>query len=131
MVSAAAAAGVTLVRTDDQVLKIVGAAIIVVVLLLWLSSDVIDAWLNERHVDRYPHLLRNEAIGQIVVARGDFEAAAGHARGYVLFKGEKWRARCSGAEVPRDGQRMRVQRREGLILHVQGQVAETYRKPPA
>jgi membrane protein implicated in regulation of membrane protease activity len=118
-VSTALAGGAALVMSDDRVLKIVGAVILGIVLVLWFASDLIDAWSNERHVEKHPHLLKNEAIGQLVSVLGDFERHRGSASGHVLLHGEKWRATFIGSRLPKHGECLSVLRREGLSLIVQ------------
>ena len=112
-------AAAILLMSEDSVLKLIGAGVLLGYLILASAGDWVLARQNERHVEENPHLLRNDAVGEIVTARGDFEAQTDSARGVVLLHGEIWRARCPGNHVPKDGDKMPVVSREGLTLVVQ------------
>ncbi|MDX1402297.1 MAG: hypothetical protein R3245_10270, partial [Kiloniellales bacterium] len=55
-----------LVASDGLTLKIIGGAVLGVFLILAIAPDFFLAWENERHVEKYPELLKNEAIGETV-----------------------------------------------------------------
>lgn len=115
-----AAAGVFLM-SESAVLQTISGVIVVSYLVFAVASDWVEAWLNERHVEAHPHLLKNEAVGEIVTVTGDFEARSGAAHGVVLLRGETWSAYSPGDDVPKDGDIMIVRAREGLTLVVQSQ----------
>jgi len=121
VVCIALSSGAALVMNEDRTLKIIGGTILALFLVLWFASDFLDALSNERHVKRHPHLLRNEAIGKTVIALGDFDVKGGAVGGFVLLKGEKWRAQAPPEHVPKNGETLNVCGREGLVLHVRPQ----------
>lgn len=102
----------------NVVLKVTGVVVLVAYLAFSLAFDWIAARANERHVEAFPHLLKNEAIGETVTVNGDFRAQADAATGSVFLHGENWKAYCSGHHVPKDGDTMIVRNRKGLTLHV-------------
>jgi len=112
-------AAAVLVMSEARTLQVIGVAILCVFLLVLLVADGIEAAANERHVERYPELLRNDPVGETVTACGDFLVTGGVATGIVSLRGEKWKARASPDRVPRDGEIMSVRSREGLTLQVQ------------
>lgn len=113
-----ASAVVLFVVSDSAVLKAIGGTVVLVYVLFVAASDWIEAWLNEKHVEAHPHLLKNDAVGETVTASGDFEATEGAATGIVVLNGEKWKAYCPGDQVPKNGNALVVERREGLTLVV-------------
>ena len=114
------AAGV-LRMSDSPVLKVAGAVIAIALVLGWLISPFVDARFWERHAEKFPELLKNEAIGRTVTALDAFTRVDGVAIGIVELNGEKWKARCIGESLPAAGQALVVRRREGLTLDVQPQ----------
>ena len=116
---AALIAAVMLILADTRAFQMAGLVVLAALVLASFASDWFGARSNERHVERYPHLLRNEVIGETVRANGDFEVANGVPRGVVILRGEQWKARCLEAYVPKDGEMMSVCKREGLTLYVQ------------
>lgn len=107
------------VMSESAVLKTIGGAVVLAYVVFVAASDWIEAWLNEKHVEAYPHLLRNDAVGKTVTVSGDFQTSQGIASGTVILNGETWRAYCPGDHVPTNGSVLVVRRREGLTLVVQ------------
>lgn len=105
--------------TDSPLAKTISAVVLVAYVAFMAASDTLAAWLNERHVDAHPHLLRNDAVGEIVTVCGDFEAQSGFAQGLVLLHGERWKATCTQGASPKAGDLMIVRAREGLTLVVE------------
>ncbi len=107
-----------LLTSDNSALKAAGA----IVLLFYFAGAFVSDWVlarqNEKHVEENPHLLKNEAVGETVTASGDFEPQSGTAKGLVILHGAFWKAHCSGHHVPRDGDALLVQDRDGLTLIV-------------
>lgn len=116
---AALIAAAMLILSESRALQIAGLIVLAVLVLASFVSDWFGAHSNEKHVERYPHLLRNEVIGATVRANGDFELADGVARGVVILRGEQWKARCLEGCVPKNGDTMSVRKREGLTLYVE------------
>jgi membrane protein implicated in regulation of membrane protease activity len=112
-------AGGLVVMTESPVLKAVGAVVAVAYVVFLFVSDLIEARLNEKHVEEHPHLLKNEAVGETVTVSGDFEVQSGSAKGMVVLHGAQWKAYCAGDHVPKDGDTLLVRAREGLTLVVQ------------
>ena len=111
----------TFVMSESTVIRAICTVVLVAYIVFLAASHWVEARLNERHVEKHPHLLKNEAVGETVTVSGDFEPQSGAARGMVLLHGERWKAYCCGDHVPRDGDIMIVQSREGLTLAVQPQ----------
>ncbi|MBB3232546.1 NfeD family protein [Halomonas stenophila] len=109
-----------LVLSEVPALQMGGVILLPAFLLISYAADWFAAWSNERHVEQRPDLLRNDAIGERVRARGRFEIRDGMATGLVTLNGEQWKAYCPD-HVPEDGELLTVQRREGLTLYVQSQ----------
>jgi membrane protein implicated in regulation of membrane protease activity len=116
--SAALVVTLALILSDSAPLRIAGALLAVLLLAWWLVAPLLDAHQSERHVEQFPELLRNNAIGKYVVAASDFRPAEDGASGTVLLNGEKWRARCAPDCLPERGQSLCVYGREGLTLLV-------------
>jgi membrane protein implicated in regulation of membrane protease activity len=114
----AVAASVWLMATAVPSLQVIGVLLISGLIVCWLTLPILDARNMERHVDQNPHLLKNNAIGEVVTAVAEFEWRDGTAKGVVMLNGEKWRARCMAGLVPGAGERLRVSGRDGLTLHV-------------
>ncbi len=111
-------AAALMVLSGDTVLRVAGIVLGTVCLGWWLLGPVLDARSSERHVENFPELLHNEAIGQPVTAVGDFRPGGRRPAGRVRLRGEQWRAECLSGDSPRDGERLRVRGREGLTLLV-------------
>lgn len=111
-------AAAALVLSEVPALQVGGVILLPAFLLLCYAADWFAAWSNERHVEQRPDLLKNDAIGKRVRARGRFERRDGMAMGSVTLNGEQWKAYCPD-HVPEDGELLTVQRREGLTLYVQ------------
>ena len=111
-------AGAVFVITESAVLKSVSASVIVGYFVFLAGVDWLEARLNEKHVEANPHLLKNDAIGEEVRASRDFEAQSDMATGTVFFRGERWKACCSGGHIPKAGDILIVSGREGLTLVV-------------
>lgn len=103
---------------DSGVLKVGGVALLGAFVMLRAAQDWFEAHENERHVENFPELLRNDPRGKRVIAAGDFTDGDGGAVGSVSFRGEQWRARCVTSDVPRDREALRVCGRDGLTLLV-------------
>lgn len=107
-----------LILSDSPPRRISGIVLGLVLIAFWLGSPLLDAHRSERHVENFPELLRNNAIGKHVVAVGDFIPGEYGKSGTVLLNGEKWRARCMSDSLPESGQTLCVAGREGLTLLV-------------
>lgn len=108
-----------LLMSETRIYQIGGAVLVVALVVLKFALDWFDAWSNERHVEKHPHLLKNDAIGERVTASGRFSVKGGVATGLVTLSGEKWKAHCLGDYLPEDGEVLSVESREGLTLFVQ------------
>ena len=109
---------VMLIMSESGVFQITGMVVVVAFLVFAFASDWFDARTNERHVEKHPELLRNDAIGEHVVASGAFEMADDAATGYVILNGEQWKASCASGYLPKHGDVLSVHGREGLTLFV-------------
>jgi membrane protein implicated in regulation of membrane protease activity len=107
-----------LLMSDNSALKAAGAVVLLVYFAGAFVSDWVLARQNEKHVEENPHLLKNEAVGETVTARGDFEPHSGASKGLVILHGSFWKAHCFGHHVPRDGDALLVHDRDGLTLIV-------------
>jgi len=110
---------VILLMSETRMYRIAGAVMVIVFLVFTVALDWFQAWSNERHVEKHPHLLRNDAIGERVTASGKFCLTGGVGTGLVILSGEKWKARCRAGYLPEDGEILSVESREGLTLFVQ------------
>lgn len=112
---------VMLIMSESRAVQIIGAAVLGMLLILAFVPEFILVRENEKHVEKYPELLKNEAIGETVTALGSFECIGDSSTGLVVLNGERWKASCAGSYVPRDGERLIVRGRERLTLDVQPQ----------
>lgn len=112
------AVSVTLMLSENDAVRVAGIVIGSVILAWWLVAPLLDARSSERHVERYPELLRNNPVGERVVAAGPFRPAGQYATGAVILNGEKWKAHCRNGHLPAGGEVLRVHGREGLTLLV-------------
>ena len=90
--------------------RLTGQAIIVCFLIgaIFMAYYVPDDPRNVSHMDG----------GKTVVASADFSVESGVNRGKVDLGGESWRAICESENAPRKGDRLVIERRDGMTLIV-------------
>ena len=106
----------------DGLLRLIAIAVLAL-FAIWfigiaIGRDPIDAWRNERLNEAAPWLHRNEDIGKVAVAIGEFERSDGQSTGKVKLDGEIWNAVCKDNIEIDSGVEVYIIAREGLTLEV-------------
>jgi membrane protein implicated in regulation of membrane protease activity len=104
----------------NETLVEIGAVLLTGFIAYWLLETLISA-VFLRHVPKLPADTDKTPPGSTAEVVGTFSMDGASQRwvGHVKIYGELWQARYNGDRQPREGERLRVVGREGLLLDVE------------